>query len=63
MNYSFVVFGYDINEREHKYALQLRMDQSRITISFTDTVKPYNMLSHLENNSNVTKQTAVAIAG
>ncbi|KAH8261818.1 hypothetical protein KR038_009050 [Drosophila bunnanda] len=27
-----------------------------------DTVKPYNMLSHLENNSNVTKQTAVAIA-
>uniref|UniRef100_A0A1B0G9C9 Wiskott-Aldrich syndrome protein family member n=1 Tax=Glossina morsitans morsitans TaxID=37546 RepID=A0A1B0G9C9_GLOMM len=25
--------------------------------------KPYNMLSHLENNSNLTKQTAVAIAG
>jgi len=39
------------------------MDQSRIIISFTDTIKPYNMLSHLENNSNVTKQTAVAIAG
>ncbi|XP_065358528.1 actin-binding protein WASF2 isoform X1 [Calliphora vicina] len=26
-------------------------------------VKPYNMLSHLENNSNLAKQTAVAIAG
>nr|XP_017099106.2 wiskott-Aldrich syndrome protein family member 3 isoform X1 [Drosophila bipectinata] len=29
---------------------------------YGNTVKPYNMLSHLENNSNVTKQTAVAIA-
>nr|XP_017014986.2 wiskott-Aldrich syndrome protein family member 2 isoform X4 [Drosophila takahashii] len=31
-------------------------------IQDVDTIKPYNMLSHLENNSNVTKQTAVAIA-
>ncbi|KAH8328706.1 hypothetical protein KR067_013718 [Drosophila pandora] len=31
-------------------------------VNDVDTVKPYNMLSHLENNSNVTKQTAVAIA-
>ncbi|XP_017014970.2 actin-binding protein WASF3 isoform X2 [Drosophila takahashii] len=29
---------------------------------YGNTIKPYNMLSHLENNSNVTKQTAVAIA-
>lgn len=28
-----------------------------------NNVKPYNMLSHLENNSNLAKQTAVAIAG
>ncbi|KAH8395501.1 hypothetical protein KR215_008606 [Drosophila sulfurigaster] len=26
-----------------------------------DSVKPYNMLSHLENNSNLAKQTAIAI--
>uniref|UniRef100_A0A6P4FCF0 Wiskott-Aldrich syndrome protein family member n=1 Tax=Drosophila rhopaloa TaxID=1041015 RepID=A0A6P4FCF0_DRORH len=31
-------------------------------IQDVDTIKPYNMLSHLEKNSNVTKQTAVAIA-
>ncbi|XP_073825593.1 wiskott-Aldrich syndrome protein family member 3 SCAR isoform X2 [Musca autumnalis] len=30
---------------------------------YGSNVKPYNMLSHLENNSNLTKQTAVAIAG
>ncbi|KAI9585329.1 wiskott-Aldrich syndrome protein family member 2 isoform X4 [Glossina fuscipes] len=29
----------------------------------SSNAKPYNMLSHLENNSNLTKQTAVAIAG
>ncbi|XP_059222140.1 actin-binding protein WASF2 isoform X4 [Stomoxys calcitrans] len=33
------------------------------TIYGSSNVKPYNMLSHLENNSNLTKQTAVAIAG
>lgn len=32
-------------------------------ISFPDSVKPYNMLSHLEKNSNLTKQTAIAITG
>ncbi|XP_017855079.1 wiskott-Aldrich syndrome protein family member 3 isoform X4 [Drosophila busckii] len=28
---------------------------------YGNTVKPYNMLSHLENNSNLAKQTAIAI--
>ncbi|XP_034128556.1 wiskott-Aldrich syndrome protein family member 2 isoform X1 [Drosophila guanche] len=36
-------------------------DIDRDNVPDVDSVKPYNMLSHLEKNSNLTKQTAVAI--
>ncbi|XP_064553995.1 actin-binding protein WASF2 isoform X4 [Drosophila montana] len=42
-----------------------RLIQQQLTnngdVQDVDSVKPYNMLSHLENNCNLTKQTAIAI--